>query len=752
NLSGANLSGPIPEELGELADLRVLNLTGNSLNASIPSSLSGLTNLTHLLLADNNLEGVFPFVGNMRQLSSINVSSNRISGSIPELRGTSVDSIDISNNRFTGTLQWTLHTWFMYMDASNNNLSGAVELDWDEWGPDCDLSGNPGLCVGSDHLIRFPSCYDVLKRCTGSEDCHVLHNWEGSKYRMHSPYYEHPFRNEDTREFCCEEYHDWYTCENYRIVEINLSGANLSGPIPEELGELADLRMLNLTGNALNASIPSSFAGLTNLTHLLLADNNLEGGLPFLGNMSQLEFLNVSSNSISGSIVQLESLTTIRSLDVSNNQLSGTLPASITSLKNLILFDISRNNLSGELSPEFTEWKVDVCDVSENSDLCIYAGQSTSCFDSLRSMSCVPNRDEECIVSWATVIDVDALPNECFGGIQDRCIDNSTIEEFTCSNADVSNLLVESILGASGLSGEIYLPLKTDEGFSSVASYTSTCQNGTEDDWTGTVQLTTEFGIVVVQQTPSFTSFSFLSIESFSTSSVQFACVIENGEEVLFSAIVGGIVAGQRVTESQYNCRKFFVETVTLNANSTMAPATTSGESNLLPEISSEGLLIAEYAIVAAYILISYAAAFVALRRRRLQRSMSDFKMFLNTSFAALFLVWGTGNLMYAVLFSALLDDGNFFLIKSVLTLTYFFTYYGFALAIHYRFHGLVSRTSPYNMAIDGALFVVNSLVCFSYLSITLTVEYCNGRPTYQTNRICDFVTASRSLFDLYQS
>ncbi|KAL3895396.1 MAG: hypothetical protein SGCHY_004724, partial [Lobulomycetales sp.] len=532
----------------------------------------------------------------------------------------------------------------------------------------------------------------------------------------------------------------------------NLQTQELSGQLPETLGDLSMLRVLNLAGNSFDARIPDSISRLENLTLLILDDNELEGSLPFLGNMSHLAHLNVSNNRLGGSIpAELGGLSNLTSLDLSNNQFSGNLWAGISSLPKIQLFHAFGNDLSGEIPSNFSEWQVDSCDLSGNADLCKSATLNGSCFNDVKLCSELLDGPLVQQPSWTEVIDVPMLPADCFGGIGERCTGDLPSEQFTCSDADVSRLLVENTLLPQGLNDGAQKLLESGQVLASEAVYTSSCANGNEKEWTGTVEITGDFGIVQVYQTPSFTSVSFLSIASFSTSSVQYACVVENGEEVAFSSIVGGIVAGRQVTESQYNCRKFVVETVTLDSSSNVAPNSTTGGSDLLPEINSGSLLITEYVIVTAYILISYAAAIVALRRRRLQSSMSDFKVFLNTSFSAIFLVWGTGNLVYMVLFSLLLDESNFFLIKSVLTLTYFFTYYGFALTIHYRFHGLVNRTSPYNMVVDGALFLVTSLICFSYLSITLTVEYCNV-PGYASGSICDSVSASRSLLDLYQA
>lgn len=284
--------------------------------------------------------------------------------------------------------------------------------------------------------------------------------------------------------------------------------------------------------------------------------------------------------------------------------------------------------------------------------------------------------------SWIDAIDVDALPLECFLDIEDRCMDGESFKVFTCRDTSVSRAIVDNSLLSDGLI--LSLEFNNGHNFDSVSIYSSECDNGSEVSWTGNVTLSGELRLMEVLQTPSFTSVSFLSFESFSTSSVQFACIFVNGDEVAFSAIVGGIVIGREVSESQYSCAQFAVERITVTLNSTAENNGTTVEYDYAPEFN--GQLTAEYVIVLAYILISYVAAGFALRRRYLQKTMSDFKVFLNSSFAALFLVWGTGNLVYTVCFSLLLDESNFFFIKLVLTVTYFMTYYGFALIVHYRY------------------------------------------------------------------
>ncbi|GKV35078.1 hypothetical protein SLEP1_g43392 [Rubroshorea leprosula] len=77
--------GPIPEELGELNSLVILNLSHNSLNGQVPLSLGKLAELESLDLSSNKLEGMIPEqLTNMTFLSILNLSHNELVGHIPE--------------------------------------------------------------------------------------------------------------------------------------------------------------------------------------------------------------------------------------------------------------------------------------------------------------------------------------------------------------------------------------------------------------------------------------------------------------------------------------------------------------------------------------------------------------------------------------------------------------------------------------------------------------------------------------------
>ncbi|KAK4582394.1 hypothetical protein RGQ29_025535 [Quercus rubra] len=86
DVSCNNLNGPIPEEIGELKSLRLLNFSHNALTGHIPPSLGNLTQLESLDLSSNNLTGEIPvqLADGLTFLSFLNLSFNQLVGPIPQ--------------------------------------------------------------------------------------------------------------------------------------------------------------------------------------------------------------------------------------------------------------------------------------------------------------------------------------------------------------------------------------------------------------------------------------------------------------------------------------------------------------------------------------------------------------------------------------------------------------------------------------------------------------------------------------------
>ena len=139
-----------------------------------------------------------------------------------------------------------------------------------------------------------------------------------------------------------------------RVTGLLPANNRLSGSIPSELGNLANLESLWLNDNQLSGSIPPELGNLDNLDYLYLYNNRLSGSIPSeLGNLANLHWLSLSYNQLSGSIPpELGNLDNLDYLYLYNNRLSGSIPSELGNLANLVSLALHNNQLSGSIPSE----------------------------------------------------------------------------------------------------------------------------------------------------------------------------------------------------------------------------------------------------------------------------------------------------------------------------------------------------------------------------------------------------------------
>ncbi len=143
--------------------------------------------------------------------------------------------------------------------------------------------------------------------------------------------------------------------DNLNLQSIYLSGCNLSGVIPEEIGNLTSLTSLTLYNfyeTLLTGEIPESISNLSKLSNLTLVNLDLSGGLPdALYNMSQLTSLEIDCCHIGGELSpDICNLTQLQYLHLREADLSGQLPDNFASLMNTLeVCILMYNNLSGDI-------------------------------------------------------------------------------------------------------------------------------------------------------------------------------------------------------------------------------------------------------------------------------------------------------------------------------------------------------------------------------------------------------------------
>ena len=302
SLRDNGLSGELPPDLADLANLESLDLRRNELSGEIPPQLGDLTNLTELRLNRNQLSGeIPPQLGNLANLERLALGSNQLSGEIPPQLG------DLAN------LKW--------LALGTNWLSGEIPPQLGN------LANLERLTLASNRLSgEIPTQLGNLA------------NLEWLTLSVNQLSGEIPPQ-----------------LGNLTNLEGLALGVNqLSGEIPTQLGNLTNLQALLLQENRLRGRIPAQLGNLANLTSLWAYRNELSGEIPpELGNLANLRSLRLGANNLSGEVPPwLGSLAALEELWLGGNQLSGAIPPELGSLANLTALELANNLLSGEIPPE----------------------------------------------------------------------------------------------------------------------------------------------------------------------------------------------------------------------------------------------------------------------------------------------------------------------------------------------------------------------------------------------------------------
>ena len=441
-LSYNSLSGPIPPELGNLAELTALHLEENRLEGSVPPEIGGMAELAYLRLGGNAaLAGPLPEtlsgLTSLRELSfegtglcAPSTASFRAwlrglddvrgercagndvvvltalyeatngngwkqsdgwlgDGALEEWYGVTADSLgrvvalDLSRNGLAGELPSGLGQLDRMIDLriGGNGLTGGLPLSMARLSLQVFQYADTDLCNPVHEAYRawlnaIPYLQGTGIQCAPPPDREILEalykGTDGPNWRQNGNWLS------DT------PLGDWYGVEvddSGRVVGLRLSDNYLTGPIPLELGELANLRTLELARNQLTGPIPLELGYLANLRTLNLLGNNLRSPVPpEFGNLAELQTLHLGYNELTGPIPpelgdlsdlrtlvlhgswhrrvprlegpippELGNLANLRTLDLSLNHLTGSIPAELGNLANIEQLSLERNRLSGPI-------------------------------------------------------------------------------------------------------------------------------------------------------------------------------------------------------------------------------------------------------------------------------------------------------------------------------------------------------------------------------------------------------------------
>ncbi len=285
------IRGAIPNTYGRLENLEVLDLHDNLLDGFLPDSLSRMPNLREIDLSENDLKGnIPPTWTTLDNLEFLNLSENKVNGNIPEDIGNlqKLRSLRLQNNELTGRVPQSLGSLpnLNLLDVSGNALEGLVVPAITELSSQlsfCSLADNSAsLCVPNRAVYEVDeaglfcgvSLSDSCSICDGNNATD-----EGTCRGLEALYF-------DTKGYAWDNDNNWLVndspcewfgigCENDEVASITLPNNNLTGSLPDALGQLASLTTLDLSQNQLDGTLPFSVAALgANLNACSLSANS----------------------------------------------------------------------------------------------------------------------------------------------------------------------------------------------------------------------------------------------------------------------------------------------------------------------------------------------------------------------------------------------------------------------------------------------------------------------------------------------
>lgn len=375
-ISGTTFSGRIPESIGNLRNLTMLDLSNCQFHGPIPP-FAQWPKIQMVDLSGNNLNGSLPSDGylSLHNLTEVTLGNNSISGVIPAslFSHPSLKYLDLSQNNFTGNflLYPTVSSSFRWIDLSFNKLQGPlpkllskfVELEW------LDVSSNN--LTGSVGLSFIKNCKELEYLSLSYNKLSVVEE------DVNHSYLEYPAIGLLGLASCNLSSVPKFLMHQTRIYDLDLSNNNLGGHIPDWIWGIGVIS-LNLSHN-LFTSINTNLSN-TSISDLDLHSNKIEGALPlpplgtyrldysnnhfnysimpeFWSHVSSADSLSLANNSFTGEISHLIcNATDIEVLDLSFNSFSGLIPPCLLEQnKHLEILNLRGNNFHGSLPQYISE-------------------------------------------------------------------------------------------------------------------------------------------------------------------------------------------------------------------------------------------------------------------------------------------------------------------------------------------------------------------------------------------------------------
>ncbi|MFS7976827.1 putative leucine-rich repeat-containing, plant-type, leucine-rich repeat domain superfamily [Helianthus anomalus] len=393
SLSSCQLSGPLDDSLQKLQSLSEIRLALNNLSAPVPDFFANFTNLTIMNLGSCNLVGAFPNkVLQLQKLQILDLALNKnLSGSLPDfpING-SLRSLVLSNTNFYGGIPESIGNLknLSRIELFSSNFSGRIPNSIQN------LTQLRYIDLSSNNFIGHIPSFQMCKNIT-----HVDLSRNSLSGTIPSAHFQ-DLENLVSVDLRFNDFNGSIPSSLFslqKLQQIQLSNNNFNGLLANFTNpSLSLLDTLDLSSNKLQGEIPRSMLELRKLSILVLSYNNLSGTIrtvDFEDRLSNLTTLDLSFNSLS--IITSDNITLVNrlpkfstlklascnllkfpnlrnqsrlvTLDLSNNKIEGKIPPWIWEVGNgsLSYMNLSRNRLTG-LEEPYSFPNLNVLDLHSN--------------------------------------------------------------------------------------------------------------------------------------------------------------------------------------------------------------------------------------------------------------------------------------------------------------------------------------------------------------------------------------------------
>ncbi|KAG2334031.1 hypothetical protein Bca52824_005211 [Brassica carinata] len=330
----------IPSFLVYQKNLRLVDLSSNKLSGHIPTWLLANNSELEVLQLKNNLFTIFQMPTIVHTLQVLDFSANQIGGMFPNNIGHALPEMVEMNgsyNGFEGAFPPSMGEMknISFLDLSYNNFSGKL--------PRSILTS----CFSLKYLMLSHNKFSgqFLPRGTNFTSLRVL-RIENNLYKgeigvglLRSIRLEFL---DMSNNFLKGAIPSWIS-KLSNLELLFLSNNFLEGTIPPSLVDLQYLYLLDLSGNVLSGALPSHM----DMSYLFLNNNNFTGPVPSL--LEGIQILDLGNNKLSGSIPQFVNSPEIRILLLRGNNLTRNIPRGLCDLSAIQVLDISDNKLNGSI-------------------------------------------------------------------------------------------------------------------------------------------------------------------------------------------------------------------------------------------------------------------------------------------------------------------------------------------------------------------------------------------------------------------